>query len=126
MKDIVLKSSPGNAHSVLAVASVFAVILLTGCGGIPEGYVDADTLEAYAESVVVTKQRANNGIAVQPNSPSRPAINAGAISSSFTLNPTENFKGFNHEMWNGQKSLYECSCGDNVREHPRTMPWNPA
>jgi hypothetical protein len=126
MTDIVLKRTFGNTHPVWSAASVVALALLTGCGGVPEGYVDAETIDAYVEGVVVSKQRANYGIVNQPNAPSSQAINAGAISSSFTLKPTEDFRGFNHEMWNGPKSLTECSCGDNVREHPRTMSWNPA
>lgn len=48
-----------------------------------------------------------------------------ADTKSFTLNPTSQFKGFNPETWNDDKSWYECECGDNPRRAPRTMQWNP-
>lgn len=114
-----LKKTLENNQRMMALS--FAVVaFLTGCGGVPEGYIDE-----FDETIMVHRQ-VNYGTANQAGSSPRPGINAGAIGSSFTLNSIEDFRGFNPEIWNGRKSWYECNCGNSQPELPRKMPWNTA
>jgi hypothetical protein len=117
MKYMNLKKTSKNTRHILAssLSSVIVTALLTGCGGTPIGNV-ADSAGNPQAPVTVSQQASS----------SRPATNTGSLASSFTLNSTENLKGFNPEIWNGPKSWYECNCGDDQPKPPKTMPWNSA
>jgi hypothetical protein len=117
MKYMNLKKASKNSRHILAssLSSVIVMALLTGCGGTPEGYVGEPTGNSQA-SGTVDKQALS----------SHSATNTGSLASSFTLNSTENLRGFNPEVWNGRQSWYECNCGDNQPKPPKAMPWNTA
>lgn len=113
-----------DLHAVtLALGSACLTFALTGCGGTaPEDY------SAQFEGMETTQTGQN--AASKPPVYSGTASQAGtaiyrADTSSFTLNPTEQFSGFNSDSWNGNKAWYECDCGDTPRGAPDTMPWNP-
>lgn len=112
-----------KCHPVLA--SVFVMAFLTGCGGVPEGYVAEPAETGSTQASGNVQQQNDYEAAKQAVLASQAAINAGAITSSFTLNSTQDFRGFNPEIWNDKKSWYECNCGDDMPELPRKMPWNP-
>lgn len=88
---------------------IFFVFFNTGCGGTPEYPVD----EASGNSVS------------QTSNASYAADQMNSLSSSFTVNPTDNFNGFNPEDWNRQQSWVECNCGNNRPAEPQIMTWNP-
>lgn len=118
-----MKVALRKCHLVLAF--FFVMALLAGCGGVPEGYVDESVEADSTQASGNVDQQNNYGSANQAVVASQAAINAGAITSSFTLNSTQDFRGFNPEIWNDKKSWYECNCGNDLPELPRKMPWNP-
>jgi hypothetical protein len=120
------KSSKSCRHILAAVASVTAIALLTGCGGTPEAYIGKSVGAGHSQTSGTSNQPTYYGTGNQPDLSSYPAASAGSLASSFTLNSTENFKGFNSEIWNDDKSWYECNCGNNQPKSPKTMPWNTA
>jgi hypothetical protein len=111
-----LKKASKNSRPILAssLSSVIVMALLPGCGGTPIG---AGESAGNPQASATVDQQALS---------LRPATNTGSLASSFTLNSTENLKGFNPEIWNGPKYWYECNCGDDQPKPPQTMPWNTA
>lgn len=94
---------------------VCAIFLVTGCGGTPDYPVEDGSGSAYSQ--------ASDGAYAATTTRSNPSSAASA--SSFTVNSTENFNGFNPEDWNNQQSWVECNCGNNQTVEPRIMTWNP-
>lgn len=129
-----------------AIGTACTMLMLSGCGGgPPEAY--PDTLEAAAEvqslpaeagaanpqpSADTTAQASQKLQAAQAARTLHHAGNARIQSArrmdatSFTLNSSTQFKGFNPQVWNDHKSWYECDCGRKSQAQPSTMPWNPA
>ncbi len=95
-------------HRASLSALVLAVFFTAGCGGTPDHHPE---------------EAANN--AGQQVSNAAYAAAPASMSSSFTLNSTENFNGFNPEEWNNQQSWVECNCGNNKATPPQIMTWNP-
>jgi hypothetical protein len=117
------KKSSTNCRPSVAflLSTVIAMTLLTGCGGGSENYSGNSVGTEYSQTSGTADQQSYYGTANYPA-----AASTGSLASSFTLNPTENFQGFNPEIWNDHKSWYECNCGNNQLASPKTMPWNTA
>jgi hypothetical protein len=104
------------------IASICVGGLLTACGGTPgpEANTPAQTADVQ-QSAVSAKAAAPDGASA---STPGPANVQGADPSSFTMNSSSDFKGFNPGLWNDHRSWYECDCGNDPHPLPRTMPWN--
>jgi hypothetical protein len=102
-----------SATSAKSIASlltlIFSVFLITGCGGTPDNPVDDVAGDQYSQTSATSYKEAQ----------------LKSAASSFTVNPTENFNGFNPEDWNSQQSWVECNCGNNQNKEPQIMTWNP-
>jgi hypothetical protein len=119
------KSSKNNRHlSAHSLPHIIVITFLTGCGGVPEGYTGEPTGNEPPQAFHILNQQNVNGTTGQQALSEKAATSSGSLASSFTLNPTENFKGFNPEIWNDQKSWYECNCGYSRSEMPKRTPWN--
>lgn len=104
-----LKSRTANVPALSAL--LLSAVFTAGCGGTPDHPADAAAGDQYLQTA---------------NASHAPARSASAASaSSFTVNPTENFNGFNPEVWNSQQSWVECNCGNNKPAEPQIMTWNP-
>jgi hypothetical protein len=99
----------GKSREAVLSVLVFSAVLSTGCGG---------SSDHAAESAAGNEYSQNSNAAVV-------AAGNGSIASSFTVNPTKDFEGFNHEEWNTQQSWMECNCGNNKPLEPQIMTWNP-
>lgn len=90
-------------------ALVFAAYFTTGCGGTPGHSMEDISGNGYSQTSNVSHSTAKTD----------------SVASSFTVNPTDDFNGFNPERWNSQQSWTECNCGNNKSVEPRIMTWNP-
>ena len=88
---------------------MFSALFNTGCGGTPDGPADEASGSSYSQTSEATYAA---GV-------------TKSAASSFTVNPTENFNGFNPEDWNNQQSWVECNCGNTQGKEPQIMTWNP-
>lgn len=102
------------------------MFLASGCGGgtlAVNGEADGGRADA-AQGAAPAQFHAAQHVATTDAAPAQAVTGARGDTTSFTLNPTAQFKGFNHQIWNDNRSWYECDCGDKPRPLPKTMPWN--
>ncbi|MDQ9171619.1 hypothetical protein Q8A64_14485 [Oxalobacteraceae bacterium R-40] len=104
----ILLSATNAKSKTFLLMLIFSVFFNTGCGGTPDHAVDDSSGNHYS-------QTSNASYAAEIKS----------AASSFTVNPAENFNGFNPEVWNSQQSWVECNCGNNKPAEPQIMTWNP-
>jgi|GEM_PF-3206132 len=121
MKGLLLKHATNSGKSWAALSvSLLAAGLLTACGGSSGPYTAATGGQNTQTAALSGMQAAN----MQTSTQSDPS--SGADPSSFTVNSSKNFKGFNPGIWNDQHAWYECDCGSTPRPVPNNVPWNAA
>lgn len=109
-------TNPGSGWAVLSV-SILAAALLSACGG-SSGPASASLAGQDTQAAALS--------GVQEQAASRSGVIAGADSSSFTVNSSKDFKGFNPGIWDDRHAWYECDCGSTPRPLPKNVPWNAA
>ncbi len=97
--DLLPRTWANRKASLLGI--VFAGFFATGCGGTPEHPTD--------DAANNTSQKASSSY----------AAHGASVGSSFTVNPTEDFNGFNPDVWNSQQSWVECNCGNGSFAEPK-------
>lgn len=98
-----------RAAAACRASAVCALLFLTACGGGPAPDSQASGTDAmHATTRVSYAPDQERPVQAMP-------VRTKAVyqvdSSSFTVSPTSQFKGFNHGMWNGPRSWTECDCG---------------
>lgn len=126
MKHIQLQQSSTLLRSmVFSLSLPLIVLILPGCGGTSGDYTDA-AIGMHSQMLEEEDHRNNLTNGNQPVRPAHSSAHGPSIASSFTMEPMDNFRGFNPEIWNKQQAWTECNCGNSRPLAPEIMTWNPA
>jgi hypothetical protein len=100
-------------------------LLMMGCGG--GGSIEkTEDKPVMASAQTVETQKVAYGPIKPASNAKRSGSKAKVASSSFTVNPTENFSGFNPDVWNSRSSWTECNCSNTQSgPPPKIVTWNP-